>query len=325
MVLPASLLLTALACPAPGPGREPWNGHREVRVLMGTAAEVGVRGLSDPHPALDAAFAALQRVDDSMSLWKEGSELSRLNARGAATVSADLSAVLRGALAAASASEGAFDPTVEPLVRAAGGLGGSPRALDRRGRASLLARVGYRRVELDAERSVVRLAPGTRLDLGGIAKGYAADLALAELRQAGASAGYVDLGSSSQGAFGVPLVVELRDPEQPTGETLASFRLADAFLATSAADQRGDHILDPRTGLPARGVLSATVVARTGMQADALSTAVYVLGPEKGLALLERQGAAGFVVWRERGRRVLRATAGFAEARVLVTAPGLAR
>ena len=136
-------------------------------------------------------------------------------------------------------------------------------------------------------------------------------------------AGYVDLGASSIGAFGSALEVELRDPEQPQGSPLASFRLADAFLATSAADQRGAHILDPRTGLPATGTISVTVVARTGMEADALSTAVYVLGAGKGLALLESRGASGIVVWRENGRRVAGTTRGFAEARGLLTAPEL--
>jgi thiamine biosynthesis lipoprotein len=302
----------------------PAHSGREVRLVMGTTAEVRVFGLSEPHPALDAAFAALQRVDDSMSLWKP-SELSRLNEAGDGQVSHDLFLVLSAALEVAEASKGAFDPTVEPLVRAAGGFSGRMRRLRPDERRSLLPRVSFRRVRLDPAAADVRLEEGARLDLGGIAKGYAVDLALAELKRAGASAGHVDLGSSSLGAFGAPLLVDLRDPERPAGPAIATFRLEDAVLATSASDQRGNHVLDPRTGRPAEGVLSATVVARTGMEADALSTAVYVLGPEEGLALLERRGACGLVLVREGGRRVLRTTEGFAEAFGLVTAAGAPR
>ena len=101
---------------------------RETRLIMGTTAEVEVLGLADPAPALGAAFAALQRVDDSMSLFKP-SELQQLNERGETRVSSDLLTVLQAALDVAAASGGAFDPTVEPLVRASGGLGWPPRAL----------------------------------------------------------------------------------------------------------------------------------------------------------------------------------------------------
>jgi thiamine biosynthesis lipoprotein len=294
----------------------------ETRLVMGTTAAVRVSGLREAAPALDAAFAALQRVDDAMSLWKP-SELSGLNERGFGRVSEDLLAVLRGALEAAAASDGAFDPTVEPLVRATGGLGGPRRGLEKSERRELLKRVGWRRVHLDPATSAVRLEPGTRLDLGGIAKGYAVDLALAELRRAGASAGEVDLGSSSLGAFGVDTRVAVRDPEAAGGEPWASFRLAGGFLATSGSDQKGHHILDPRTGRTVAGVLSATVVAPTGLQADALSTAVFVMGADEGLALLERQGAAGLVLLRDHGRRLVRATRGFAPTYGLVTAPGV--
>jgi thiamine biosynthesis lipoprotein len=149
------------------------------------------------------------------------------------------------------------------------------------------------------------------------------DLALRELRRAGADAGDVDLGSSSLGAFGIPVTVAVRDPESATGGPWASFQLALGSLATSGSDQRGPHIFDPRTGRLAQGPLSVTVVARSGLEADALSTAVFVLGADEGLALLERRGAAGLVLSREHGRKVVRSTRGFAAAYGLVTAAGV--
>jgi len=307
-----TLILAATTVPLPA--------AREVRVVMGTAAEVSVTGLADPGPALNAAFAALDRVDRQMSLWKPESELSRLNANGSGQASPDLWAVLRLALEVARDSGGAFDPTVEPLVRAAGHLGEPPRSLTPQGQAALLAGVGHAHLHLE-ESGRVSLDPGTRLDLGGIAKGYAVDLALAALRQAGANSGLVDLGRSSLAAFGAPLSVTVRDPERESGRAWASFELGESALSTSGGDQRPGHILDPRSGRPASGVLAATVVAKSAMEADALSTAVFVLGVEEGLALLERRRAAGLLLVREEGRPVLRVTRDFARRHRLRPAP----
>jgi len=315
--MPTSALAALLAlCAGSGaPGRE-------VRLVMGATAEVQALGLADPAPALGAAFAALVRVDDRMSLWKP-SELTTLNRAGRGRVSPEMGTVLWHALEMSYVSGGAFDPTVEPLVRAGGHLGGKPRRLGRCERWRLLARVGTAHVHLDPATREVRLDPGTRLDLGGIAKGYAVDLALAALRKAGAQGGLVDLGGSSLGVFGTPTTVAVRDPERTDAPPWATFELNDAALASSGGDQRPGHIFDPRTGLPARKVLAATVVAASAMEADALSTAVYVLGAEEGLAILVRRGAAGIVLSREDGRAVIRASPGFAAAHALRAAEGV--
>ncbi|HXK08125.1 MAG TPA: FAD:protein FMN transferase [Vicinamibacteria bacterium] len=295
---------------------------REVRIVMGTTAEVRASGARATPQVLGAAFACLDRVDDAMSLWKE-SELTRLNARGRGRVSAGMTAVLDRALDVAASSDGAFDPTVEPLVRAAGGLGGQPRLLALDERRSLLSRVGFRRVHLDRRSGDVRLEPGTRLDLGGIAKGYAADLALVALQTSGAESGLVDLGGSSIGAFGLTLTVDVRDPEVPAAPPWASFRVSRGAVSSSGGDQRPRHIFDPRTGEPAARVLAATVVADTGIEADALSTAAYVLGENDGMRLFEHRGAAGLVLFREGARRVLRTTRGFRARYDLAAIPGL--
>lgn len=289
---------------------------------MGTVAEVRVSGFHDPAPALDAAFAALDLVDTRMSLWRE-SELARLNREGFADCSPELAAVVRHALGVAADSRGAFDPTVEPLVRAAGHLGGEVRAPTEKQRAALLTRVGWTRVHLAPGTRMVRLTGRARLDLGGIAKGYAVDLALEALRQAGATAGLVDLGGSSVGVFGTEIGVDVRDPSGEHALPWASFVLGDASLGSSASEERKGHIIDPRTGRPAARVASATVVAGSAMEADALSTAVFVLGAEEGLALLARRGADGIVLLREEGRPVIRTTPGFATSFRLVTAPGV--
>lgn len=316
-LIPLALLAAAAQAPPPAP-----SGARELRLVMGTTAEIAVDGLADPVPAFDAAFAALARVDEAMSLWKP-SELQRLNDAGGGRLTPDLQAVLAHALDLAADSGGAFDPTVEPLVRADGGFGAEKQTLTKAQRAALLARVGYRQIRLEREAGAARFLAGARLDFGGIAKGYAVDLALLALQAAGARAGFVALGESSIRVFGQPMLLETRDPEAPEAEPWASFRLDAGAISTSAEDQRHGHILDPRTGQPAQAVLAATVVAVTGIEADALSTAVFVLGAEEGLALLTRRGASGFVLYRVSGERVLRATPGFAAARSLRLAPGV--
>jgi thiamine biosynthesis lipoprotein len=229
--------------------------------------------------------------------------------------------VIDHALEVAAASEGAFDPTVEPLVRAAGGFGGPKRGLTTAERKRLLAMVGARHVHLDRTNGSVRLDPGTALDLGGIAKGFAVDLALRALRGAGATSGLVDLGQSSISVFGQALTLEVRNPERPDGPAWARFSLSEGHVSTSGRDQK--KVLDPRTGQPAHRVLSATVIAASAMEADALSTAVFVLGVDRGLALLERRHAAGFVLWRRRGRAVVETTAGLRSRYALEPAPGI--
>jgi thiamine biosynthesis lipoprotein len=181
--------------------------------------------------------------------------------------------------------------------------------------------VAAQRVHLDPAGHWVRLEPGTTLDLGGITKGYAVDRALATLRGAGARRALVNLGGSNLAVFGEPLTVAVRDPESLEAPRWASFTLSDAALGTAGVGPRPRPILDPRTGLPAHQVLAATVVAGSAMEADALGSAVYVLGADEGLALLARRGATGFVLYREGGRKVLRATPGFAAGHALEAAP----
>jgi thiamine biosynthesis lipoprotein len=313
--------LSVAASAAPESGGGITRSAREARLVMGTLAEVVVEGVAETNPALDAAFAALDDVDRRMSLWKP-SELSALNERGAGELSPPLFAVLDRSLEIARASHGAFDPTVEPLVRAAGGMGGPRRALDAAERRRLLARVGWSRIRLDASRRTIDLA-GTSVDLGGIAKGYAVDEALAALRALGARAAVVDLGRSSVGSFGRPLVLDIADPERTDAPAWGTFALEDASVGSSGGDQHKDHILDPRTGRAAHRVLGTTLVAPSAIDADGLSTAVYVLGADEGLALLEARGLAGFVLVREKGRPVIHTTRGFATAHDLRAAAGV--
>ncbi|HEX6941066.1 MAG TPA: FAD:protein FMN transferase [Longimicrobiales bacterium] len=267
---------------------------------MGTLLEVTVweADTARAREALAAARAAVFRVDTLMSLYKEESELSVVNRRAgsgdATTLSPETAEVLAAALDYAARTGGAIDVTVGPLVDVWGFYRHEGRIPPAEVLDSARALVGYERIEFDPATRAVRLpAPGMRLDFGAIAKGYAVDLAVVALRRRGIRRGKVDLGGNLR-FFGSPpedgaWSVGLRDPRRPE-EILAVVALDSGAVATSGDYEqffvhdgvRYSHLMDPRTGRPARGVASVSVVAPTGLAADALSTALFVLGPGRG-------------------------------------------
>ncbi len=270
---------------------------------MGVATRLVLYAPDDrrARAAARAAFARVARLEDVMSDWRPDSEVRRLERRPGAwvPVSPPLYAVLARAVDVARASGGAFDPTVGPLValwreaRRRGRLP-DPAALD-----SARALVGWRRLALDARRRRVRLAaPGMRLDLGGIAKGYILQAALAELRARGAgralveAGGDVVVGDPPPGRAGWRVDVAGADP----AVAARAAALTRAAVSTSGptaqfveiGGERYSHVVDPRTGLGLRNRRAATVVAPDGATADALSTALTVVDPAAVPGVLAR-------------------------------------
>jgi len=280
---------------------------------MGTLVRL-VLYAPDASAANAAARAALGRIADldrALSDYRDASELlqvSRQSGGAAVPVSDDLFRVLRAAQSVARASGGAFDPTVGPLSllwREARRRQALPDP-DRIAAARLL--VGSDKLELDEERRTVRLrAAGMQLDLGGIAKGFAADEAAAVLRGCGVRSALVAAGGD---------IVALAAPPQTPGWRVAIaaidgaerppvLSLQDAAVSTSGdAEQfivvdgvRYSHIFDPRTGRALTGRRSTTVVAPDATTSDALATAVSVLGGERGVRLVDAtSGAAALIV-----------------------------
>lgn len=301
----AIMLACAPACPAATVARARW--------LMGTlwTAEVTSPDTLAAGHALDAALDTVAALEGELSNWRATSALSRLNESGALDpLPSALGAVLDSALAFAAATGGAFDPTVESLVRA-WDLRGDGRVPDAHTLAEARARVEARRVTLVRDTAgAVRGADlhGTRLDLGGIGKGFALDRAAAVLASHGLTQGVLDAGGQRL-ALADTATVWLADPRDRDRPAVA-VRLASRSLATSVQRERGrvvrgrriGHILDPRTGEPVPSEAAVSVAAASGTRADAHSTALLVMGREAAHAYARAHPELG-VLWLEpRGR-----------------------
>jgi thiamine biosynthesis lipoprotein len=255
-----------------------------------------------------AAFEEIRRLDEALSDYREDSELNRL-CRASAGRPVPLSDALFEALstgeAIAAKTGGAFDVTLGPAIRLWRKARNERRLPGEAERQNALSRCGYRKLQLDeAARTATLAESGMQLDLGGIAKGLAADRALAVLEKNGlrsalvAAGGDVRTGAAPAGEPGWK--VGVRGLDKFGGGYSRVLTLAHAAVSTSGdAEQfaeiggvRYSHIVDPRTGLGLRERLSATVLASTGVRADALATAASVLGAERGLEFLEAEPEA---------------------------------
>lgn len=282
------------------------------RVLMGTFSRAVVIAGSErkARRCTEAAFSVQRRIDELMSYQREDSELSRINRDAAdepVRVNPLTFEVLQKSIYFSKLSDGAFDVTVGPLMdlwKAAGEADAPPTEETL---AEARAKVGYENLILDEKNMTVRFAvKGMKIDLGGIGKGYAVDKSIEAMKDLGATGGMVDLGGNIR-CFGQPprgqeyWRVGLQDPNVAPDDVDASrillvLAVTDEGVATSGDYRRfvkvhgekESHILDARTGKGANKLVSDTIIAPDAIMADALSTAVNVLGPEKGLALIER-------------------------------------
>jgi thiamine biosynthesis lipoprotein len=264
--------------------------------------------------AVQAAFARAVELDNIMSDYKATSELMRLCEKAGGPpihVSEDLFAILTRSQDVARRSKGAFDVTVGPLVRLWRRARKTRRLPDPKELAEALKLVGHEKIRLDPERRTVQLlVAGMFLDLGGIAKGYAADELLAVLRRYGitralvAAGGDIAVGGPPPDAPGWKIAIEplgsAAQPERYLLLTHAAVSTAgDAHQHVEIDGKRYSHIVDPRTGQALVGRSSVTVVAPDGTTTDGLDTAINVMGPEAGLALVEATDQAGCIFLRE--------------------------
>ena len=291
--------------------------HEFASKHMGTTFRVVLYAADEgtAKKAADAAFARVAELDGIMSDYKKDSELMKL-CRAFATevgepvpVSEELFFVLSQAEELSKASDGAFDVTVGPVVQLWRLARRTQQLPDAKELAAALAKVGYKKVQLDPKKRTVKLlTPGMQLDLGGIAKGYAADEALKLLKEKfGITRALVAAAGDITGGDPPPdkdaWTVDIAPIAK--GQKPRSLKLANQAVSTSGDLEqfveingvRYSHIVDPKTGLGVTGRRSVTVIARRGITADSMTKAVMLLPPEKGLALVEAtDGAATYIV-----------------------------
>jgi FAD:protein FMN transferase len=272
------------------------------------------------------AMAAYTDREAALFDWRvPDSPVGRLNRGEALAPPPEVAGALAAALEVASASGGAFDPTVLPLVRLwsfdTGGRLPAPAEVEQARRW-----VDWRRVRRD-EQGRYRLPEGFGLDLGGIAQGAVVDLLGSWLEQRGFRRYLVeasgDILVAGVKARGQPWTVAIQHPRRgqefvgilklgEPGRKLAVVTSGDYERFFEQGGRRYHHILDPATGYPAMGLVSVTVIAPTCTEADALSTTAFVLGPQRGLALLEsRPGVEGLLIAERDGKLEARVTSGF--------------
>ena len=279
--------------------------HRRVRYLMGSSFQVTGYGEKEIcSKGIEAAFSELARIERLLSIYRPDSPLAAVNRfsrKGTIPLPPEALHLLSKALCYAERSGGAFDPTAGPLVRLWGFGPGKERASPpgREEILSFLQRVGYQHLQIDFQSESLRLLQaGIELNLGGIGKGYAIDRAVQKLKEAGVQIGMVDCGSTMYGLGAPPgqtgWQVAVRHPRLPEGEA-GVVSLCDQALSTSGdyekffifQGKRFSHLIDPRSGYPVKGSAGVSVVASNAMEADALSTAAFVLGDPEGRKLLE--------------------------------------
>ena len=296
--------------------------HRQTRFAMSTTLTVLVSSTQEPD--WQQLFDYADRKAWQFDHRHEEGAVGRLNRTGREKLPEEVFSVLQTALTVAAASGGAFDPTILALTQlwsfdTGGRLPTEPQIEQAR------SRVDFSQVTTSAD-GRVSLPEGIGLDLGGIAKGAVVDLTADYLREQGYEDFLIDAGGdilvSGMKQGRTPWRIAIRHPRESQavmgvlelgvrGERIAVVTSGDYERYFEQGGVRYHHILDPRSGFPARALVSVTIVASTCALADALSTAVFVLGPEEGLALLERfpdaeglliaERDAGLVAWRTDG------------------------
>jgi thiamine biosynthesis lipoprotein len=290
-------LLFAVAL-APGVVHAEWITRDEA--IMGTrcVVELWSEDKARGEAAITSVFDDMKRIDRLMSTWKEDTEISKVNREGSkhpVKISPELFRLLQVSAEYSELTHGAFDITyasVGYLYDFKKGVHPDSAAI-----ARALPGINWRHMILDAKNTTVYFTrPGMRIDLGGIAKGYAVDRGIELLQEQGITRAMVNSGGDTRiigDRFGKPWVVGIRDPDHE-GKTFLRMPLSDTAFSTSGDyeryfdedGKRFHHIIDPKTGDSARKVRSVTVISGTAMRTDALTKSVFIMGAAEGIAFI---------------------------------------
>ena len=271
--------------------------------MMGTIITQRVYG-SAAEAAMEETAARIKAIENLMTINAPGGDINRLNeaaGKNAVALSAETINILATAKKYAQLSGGAFDVTIGPLVKAWGVFTENPRVPSSEEIQQLKKLTDYKKLQIDTANLTAKLEiPDQIVDLGGIAKGYAGDEAIKIYKKHGIKSAYINLGGNvvvlGAKPDGKSWRIGIQNPRKENGFYLGIVDVTDKAIVTSGDYERFfekdgvryHHILDPKTGYPAdSGLISASIITDVSMDADALSTAVFVLGLEKGMALVE--------------------------------------
>jgi thiamine biosynthesis lipoprotein len=275
---------------------------KETRVTMDTVAEISCwgSGRAEAVRAMDAAFKEMERIERVFSKFGKNSEVSRINSHAGAeevVVSSEVLTLIQDSIYYSKISNGSFDITVGPLMEIWGFVHKNHTVPSRETIENNLRHVGYRNIFIDIERSSIRfLDKDTKIDLGAIAKGYAVDRARQVLISHGIKNSLINLGGNIFAMGQAPgdknWKIGVQDPRNKN-RLLQKLELKDKAVSTSGNyerffilnGKRYSHIINPVTGEPCQGIISVTVVTDSAEASDALSTAIFVMGIEKGIEL----------------------------------------
>ena len=309
------LFLTAYPFPA-----DPSNLFKYHQVAMGTVIEITLIGDNEEeaNKAALRAFQEIKRIETLMSPWINSSDVTRINRSAGkewVKVSPETMEVIKKAQEISEFSEGGFDITIGPLTelwRKSREKMIPPYIEEVKGKLDL---VNFKNIGIDQQGRVFLKKKGMAIDLGGVAKGYAVDRAFELLR----SLGYKDLIVNAGGDLRVggikknqSWLIGIQDPRE-YHKFLARISTSDAAIATSGdyekffiyQGKRYHHIFNPKDGFPAEGCQSVTILYKDGMTADALATAIFVLGPEKGYSLCQKLEGVNCLIVDKEGKIII--------------------
>jgi len=296
--------------------------YKEARPLMDTFCEISCYGEDRQKTisAIDAAFKEMEWIERVFSRFDENSEVSRVNRLAGAektAVSKEVFGLIERSVYYSGISGGAFDITVAPLVDTWGFVRKNNSIPDREAIDNALKCVGYKKIQMgSSDLSVMFVDRGVKVDFGGIAKGYAVDRAKDVLISYGIKNSLINLGGNIFALGNAPgksyWVIGVQDPRNK-GKTLRSFKLNNRAISTSGnyerffeiKGKRYSHIINPFTGEPCQGIISVTVVTDSAESSDALSTAIFVMGEEKGLKLAKSIKNIEVLMLKEDGKLAL--------------------
>ncbi|MBL7075486.1 FAD:protein FMN transferase [candidate division KSB1 bacterium] len=291
--------------------------YQRTRILMGTFVTVSIYDRDLGHRQLEKAvvraFSEIARIDSLMSTYSGVSLVHEINqraGRGWVRMGPDLIEVMAKSLNISEKTNGAFDVTVAPLMREWDFQSPNLTVPDSGRLSGLLSRVGYRLVGTSGDNIFLK-EPGMGIDLGGIAKGYAIDRAVEVLAQEGITSAIVEIGGDlkvlGERGEGEPWRIAIRHPRSQDS-IYGTIPLSSGGVASSgdyeryfiSGGRRYHHVLDPRTGYPARGCVSVTVLHPSATEADGWATAVFVMGPQIGVRLIEKSpDLEGIIIYQE--------------------------